>query len=121
MEDLLGFLIGAYIGLMLLFGSVGVDSYSIQMNKINEFRTTVNETIQKEGGLTDQATATLQTLNRERYNGMFTVESLSGTAQLPYGTEVDYKIIGKIGLPFFNLPPTNEVANGSSVSLIRGS
>lgn len=124
---------------MVMF-SLGI--FFIQMQDINPYKQTVNYTIERSGGLTQDAVKLLDEESQTKYHNKYTVQYLepvppsttgavmvdgktymvkSYSPQMRYGTEVLYRVESRFDIPIFGIGAIKNTFYGTSVSQIRGS
>ncbi|EAE8116651.1 hypothetical protein JI528_14665 [Listeria monocytogenes] len=102
----------------LLLITVGLTSYGIEFAHAIEYKSQVNNQIERQGGLTNQAQSTLKSYSKDHYNNKISVQS-SQTKKEAYGTTVEYEIHSEVQFLFFQLPKQMLTVKGSAVSLVR--
>ena len=79
----------------------------------------VDAQIERNGGLTINAMSNIDDYNEKHYKGRFRVSSNQLNQKLPFGSIVDYQIVGEYKILFFNLGTQSYPIKGSSISLVR--
>ena len=79
----------------------------------------IDAQIERNGGLTTNAMSNIDTYNEEHYKGKFTVTSDQMNQKLPYGSIINYQIVGEYNILFFDFDTQSYPVNGSSISLVR--
>lgn len=104
---------------LLIIAMVGVLLYIVGLMQSVSYKDYINAQIQREGGLTQQAMANIETYGEEQYGSKFKVISESGSDKKPYGESVNYRIEGRVGGDVANAPSSFIRSKGSSISKVR--
>jgi len=108
-----------FISFIMIMLFVSIFFYGASWLQAIDFKTYVEDQINREGGLTTTAMSNINEYNKNNYNSKFKVVSESGSDKKPYGTVVKYHIEGEIGSYGFNVPLQLVYVSGSGVSLVR--
>ena len=108
-----------YIFAVLTTFIVGVSVFCYEIQQVNSFRQYVDYQIERNGGLTTNAMSNIDAYNEKNYKGKFTINSEQINQKLPYGSIINYQILGEYNLLFFDFDTQSYPINGSSISLVR--
>lgn len=93
--------------------------FTIQRIQAVDFKTYVSGQLEKNGGFTDTAIENIENYSEEHYDGRLAVRSLSGYEKLSYGETIEFEIVGRITILFFDLPDQITTIRGSAESMVR--
>ncbi|MEC0709758.1 hypothetical protein P8881_19730 [Bacillus haynesii] len=119
MEDAAGEFTMQLIFMSILYFLLGIVIFGAQSIQTTDFKNYVDSQLERNGGLTAEASTNIQTYSNKHYGGRYTVESSSGSKKLPYGEVIDYEITGKLKIFFMDLPDQLVKKRGSTISLVR--
>ena len=108
-----------YIFAILTTFIVAISIFCFEIQQVNSFRQYIDAQIERNGGLTTNAMRNIDTYNEEHYKGKFTVTSDQMNQKLPYGSIINYQIVGEYNILFFDFDTQSYPVNGSSISLVR--
>ncbi|WP_077356031.1 DUF4320 family protein [Virgibacillus halodenitrificans] len=108
-----------FIGLFLIMMIVALAVFLFQMGDVNTFKQQVNYQIERNGGLTQEAMASINDYSERYFNGRFTVESDLLNTRVNYGDTVDYKVNGVFEIVIFAIPDVKMQFAGTGVSQVR--
>ena len=103
-----------YIFAIMTTFIVAISIFCFEIQQVNSFRQYVDAQIERNGGLTINAMSNIDDYNEKHYKGRFRVNQ-----KLPFGSIVDYQIVGEYKILFFNLGTQSYPIKGSSISLVR--
>ena len=98
---------------------VAISIFCFEIQQVYSFRQYVDAQIESNGGLTINAMRNIDEYNEKHYKGRFRVSSNQLNQKLPFGSIVDYQIVGEYKILFFNLGTQSYPIKGSSISLVR--
>ena len=108
-----------YIFAIMTTFIVAISIFCFEIQQVNSFRQYVDAQIERNGGLTINAMSNIDDYNEKHYKGRFRVSSNQLNQKLPFGSIVDYQIVGEYKILFFNLGTQSYPIKGSSISLVR--
>ena len=107
-----------FLGLMLIWLMITVAIFCYRSQDINTFRQQVNYQIERRGGLTNDALASLDRYSKDKFGGMFSV-STDNNQKVEFGDKVNYTIHAKIPVQFIAKSNVNVSAKGTGISQVR--
>ena len=74
---------------------VAISIFCFEIQQVNSFRQYVDAQIERNGGLTINAMSNIDDYKEKHYKGRFRVSSNQLNQKLPFGSIVDYQIVGE--------------------------
>ena len=108
-----------YIFAVLTTLMLGIGIFCYQIQQVDGFRQYVDAQIERNGGLTETAVSSINEYSQKNYKGRYSVSSDQMSTKYPFGSIINYKIIGKYKVLFWEFDEQKYAINGSSVSLVR--
>lgn len=108
-----------YISMLIIMFMITFAVFLFEIQQSNDFKQYVNYQIERNGGLTAEAMENINQYSEDNYNGNFEVNSDQMNEKLPFGSTVEYEIVGTFNFLFLNFDTQSFPIKGSGVSLIR--
>ena len=119
MDSFLSFLVKLLIGGLMVLAFVGLWGVGIELSDVSNFKQQVNYTIERDGGLTQQAIREISTYAQEHSHGQYQIKSAQLGQKVPYGMSVGYEIVCTYQTLFLSHPIFQQTVHGNAVSQVR--
>lgn len=118
MEDAAGEFTSQIIFMLIVYFLLALVIFGAQSIQTTDFKNYVDGQLESHGGLTAEASASIEDYSKKHYGGRYSVVS-SSTSKKTYGETIEYEIRGKLKIFFMDMPDQLVSKRGSTISLVR--
>lgn len=108
-----------YLWIFVIFFIISLTIFCVQFGQITSFKEYVNNTIEREGGLTESAVEQINKHSNKYYNGRYSIDSEKLNKKVQFGEIVDYTITATYEISLFDIPAVEKNYSGSATSEVR--
>ncbi|MBP2098906.1 hypothetical protein [Enterococcus rivorum] len=119
MDSYISLLVKLLIGAIAVVSFVGLWALGLGLSDVNNYKQRVNYTIERYGGLTDDALQELARYGEENTHAVYTVESPQLHEKVPFGETVTYAIQCEFQTPLLPVTVFSHTIKGSATAQIR--
>lgn len=108
-----------YISMVLILFMLAMAIFIFQVQQSNHYKQYVNYQIERNGGLTADVIANINTYSDQHFNGVFKLDDSQVTGKQPFGTVIEYRASSSLRILFFEFDSIMLPITGSATSMLR--